>query len=126
MKKLILLLLFLPFLSSCGTMFMGNKRKVAIQSNVVGPANLTIDGERHWNVNMPYEAKLRQTSRNYEIKVAAEGYETKTVYLGKRVNNMIFLNFLNLGIGFLVDLAAGAYEVPERKYIDIELAPSDK
>ena len=93
-----------------------------IQSNVVGPVDMVINGERFRNITMPYKIKLRKTTNYYEIKVSAEGYEPKTVYLGKTVNNMIFLNFLN-GIGFLVDLAAGAYEVPEQNYLDIELKP---
>lgn len=123
MKKLMIcLILLLPLLSSCGAMFMGNKREVMIQSNVVGPVDMVINGERFRNITMPYKIKLRKTTNYYEIKVSAEGYEPKTVYLGKTVNNMIFLNFLN-GIGFLVDLAAGAYEVPEQNYLDIELKP---
>jgi len=124
MKNLIICLILLPLLSSCGTMFMGSQRDVLIQSNVVDPVNLVVDGQRFHNVTLPYRMKLKKTTNYYEIRVSAEGYEPRTVYLGKTVNNMIFLNFLNLGLGFLVDLAAGTFEVPEQNYLDIELRPA--
>ena len=46
--------------TSCASIFCGSKAAVVFESGIEETATMTIDGQKHKNVNFPYTAKVKR------------------------------------------------------------------
>ncbi|RME85041.1 MAG: PEGA domain-containing protein [Planctomycetota bacterium] len=124
MKRKIYFLAFLCFLtifSGCATIFTGTEQSIQVNSEPNG-AEVRDNGIPVGKT----PCSIRVTRGfGHEILLVKEGYRNQAVDLRAKLNPIIFLNILNLGIGFAVDFLTGAYQERYPKEIFARLRPDN-
>jgi len=111
------------FLSGCATMFSGTTQQVNFSSTPSG-AKLFVDNQE---LATPATLTLKRKDRP-RVTSQKEGYKDQVLDLtihGTDINSTTWLNFFNLGYGFIVDWATGAFwEFRDNNHVVLERARS--
>ena len=104
-------------LTSCASIFGGAKKKVTFKTmSNVRYATLEIDGKMHYNVSLPYTAKVKCGNTPTTVVAKAEGYPPVTKFINKKFNYVTLLNIpFTCFIGMAIDGITGAMTKPESK-----------
>lgn len=121
MKKLLILLTAVCYLSSCATLFQGSRKDISIKSMTPG-ANIYVNGELKGTDGV--SLKLLRRS-NYTVLVKKDGFESKTVEIAKhtQVGWVIFDILLDIP-GLIIDAVTGAWNNLDKDNITVELDKS--
>ena len=108
-------MLTLIFFTSCGAPLTGGKGRVAMNTPKEKGATVSVNGIEKGNT--PIQLKLKVDD---VITFEKEGFETKTVVVDGKFNFVSILNGFNL-LGWVIDAATGALQVPDTKVINVTL-----
>jgi hypothetical protein len=105
----------LLLLSGCASVVCGPKQDIAINSSPRSAEVLVYDSscEVIYSNMTPCTATLKRSAGDsksgcYVVLIKKDGYAPVEVPLAGRVNGAYYWNFLNAGIGYLVDPATGS------------------
>ncbi|MDR0969594.1 MAG: hypothetical protein LBM67_03555 [Lentimicrobiaceae bacterium] len=125
MKKFFSLVLSVILLSSCASILSGTKAKVQFDDHKVKRVDLTVDGEKHPNMNLPATVKVRRGFKDSKVIAEAEGYDPSTIDIHKNFNATTLVNILIGGIfGIAIDAATGAMMKPSSKFYNLGMCPT--
>jgi hypothetical protein len=109
-KTLLLCVLLIAFLSSCATLIEGKYQRVQI-STIPEGATVTVQGTGE-KITTPGTLLLERRKKGSKIVVSLAGYEgvgeDSPYVIETGIDNIIWLNLLTQGLGFLVDWGTGA------------------
>ncbi len=115
MKNLILFLalISIPILfSSCVTILSGTTDAIQFKSSPAG-ANVSINGITVGTTDTTIIVNRIPGKYNPIVKYELQGYKTAEFYLERKIDPKYWLNFLNVFMFGVVDIANGAYYMPK-------------
>jgi len=115
MKKLSILLVIMFLFSSCATIFTGGKKLVRVDSKDVKGATVLVNGLEKGTTPMSFKAKAEDM-----ITIEKEGYQSKTVTVDSKFNNIAILNLFSL-LGWGIDAITNSLKVPDTTLYTISL-----
>lgn len=116
-EKIISVIVCVAAMSSCATIFSGSKSCVTFASDdgaYIDEVDLTIDGQKHRHVMLPYKTKIRRGFKPTKVHAEAPGYTSNDIVVSKRFNGTSAINLFN-PIAWGIDAATGAMMKPEYK-----------
>jgi hypothetical protein len=122
-KTVSILLSSIVFLSSCSTIMQGSRQSVTIQS-LTPDARILVNGD---DMGKDIVTTKLKRNTNHTIMIKKDGFDTKTVSLGKNVQAgyvvadvVIALTGLGL-IWIIVDAATGSWHKFDKDKVVVEL-----
>jgi hypothetical protein len=122
-KTVSILLSSIVFLSSCSTIMQGSRQSVTIQS-LTPDARILVNGD---DMGRDIVTTKLKRNTNHTIMIKKDGFDTKTVSLGKNVQAgyvvadvVIALTGLGL-IWIIVDAATGSWHKFDKDKVVVEL-----
>lgn len=118
MKKLLSLLLILPLLTNCATIFKGSTDTVNFSSDPTG-ASVYVDGMNMGKAPIQLELKSNKT---YNIEFRLDGYDTRNVI----INNSVGAGYIVLDVLFgifpiIIDAATGNWYSLDQTHVNMIL-----
>ncbi len=113
-------------LSSCATIFTGNRASININGQQDEPVNITTYDSTYQQVKLPYIVKIYKKKLKEKISVTSEHYKYQDFIPGRKMNPWIFGNIALGGvIGVAIDALTGAFYDAENKTVNLQYTPKN-
>lgn len=117
MKKFFILLA-LPLLSSCGTVFSGTQQMITVNTNVSG-TKVYVNGMP--GCSTPCAVELKRGMNNVIIMLKKDGYEEVTSVVASQINPISIINMSSLYSWTTDFLSGGVWRyAPDAIYVEME------
>lgn len=114
MKKIYpsILSLLVLLLTSCATMISGTRARIILEGDVLEPLTVTTATDTIDSLLLPATISLKRRNLNTPVTLTSPNYDYANIIPGRKTNPWVLANFLNGGMGLLVDVATDALYQP--------------